>query len=328
MQEERREVTKRATVAIRACACALGLLPPGIGEWQVPVDRNGSIPWLEYWRASPRLREERIDVPIPHEHAHLFQALGKYLGEASCHKSVIDEDYMRHLGEDLQRIIREATDIGAKSPTAEPRRMEKLERNYRKAFKKHGGEAAEEAAAHARSPITRDTQVSPVQPQCSRACTAQPSGLDLQADTAAQQQDLIVQRLNEEAHAKKQLRKKASPQPRLAEAMVPGGALETETLTGSIISKKAQKRRDKKAKERETLERRASQQKAKEEEACRRVRKQVADQLGTAEGTVVQQSLPGLASVQQLEAALQNFEKRQKREQRALARAQSHPSRT
>ena len=88
MEEERGEVTNRATLAIKVCDCALGLLPPGVREWQVPLDLDGdgSIPWLKYWRASPRLREQRIDVPIPQEHAHLFQALGQYLLKPRCHK--------------------------------------------------------------------------------------------------------------------------------------------------------------------------------------------------------------------------------------------------
>ena len=130
---------------------------------------------------------------------------------------------------------------------------------------------------------------------CADACAARQA-----ATEAAEAQTRATQQLNDQARNQKQQRK--ALQPALVQPQAPPEDVAGPDAPEPTLSKRAQRRRDKQAKQRQAALRLENKANEKEEEENRKVRKQV-ERLKLTEDTTVQQSLEALDSVKELVAA-------------------------
>ena len=120
----------------------------------------------------------------------------------------------------------------------------------------------------------------------------------------ADHQTYLTQRLNEEARDnKKRLRKTGALQPTAVQPDGPAEEAADHCAPEPMLSKKASRRREQKAKQRKAALRLENKAAEKEEEENRKLRKQV-ERLKLTSDTTVQQSLEALDSIKALEAAL------------------------
>ena len=142
---------------------------------------------------------------------------------------------------------------------------------------------------------------------CADACAARKA-----AAKAAEVQERATQKLNVEARGnKKRLRKTGALKPTVVQPDGPAEDAADHCAPEPVLSKKASRRREQRAKQRKAVLRLENKAAEREEEENRKLRKQV-ERLKLTSDTTVQQSLEALDSIKALEAALskENPEKR------------------
>ena len=138
-------------------------------------------------------------------------------------------------------------------------------------------------------------EAQPSNASCADTCAARQA-----ATEAAEAQTRATQQLNDQARNQKQQRK--ALQPALVQPQAPPEDVAGPDAPEPTLSKRAQRRRDKQAKQRQAALRLENKANEKEEEENRKVRKQV-ERLKLTEDTTVQQSPEALDSVKELVAA-------------------------
>ena len=102
--------------AMTRSARVLGLLPLHTDEFEFNVLHDGTVPSLEYWPSHPRMEAERQEVPIPRAHAHLFDALGRFL-LGLRDMGTPDAAYLHELHRTLHRVLTEVlARVACRSP--------------------------------------------------------------------------------------------------------------------------------------------------------------------------------------------------------------------